>query len=423
MDSRKTNAPQHETRNLDAFSQEAPIDDRGAEQHPTSETAEQHPTSETTGALKIESTDAANWLEMFDSEGDQVELNGSVTRVDPANGIAIQPSWRATVSRAAVMKLIERFEWPQVDRWRSHVGVIATVSAFGLVAGMVFSRVDFSIVRDDPAARRTTAPAVPVVPSHDEVAPSQAPVQIADESARGPSAVSAPKASVTARSPRRVQQSPRPPARNVLATKGVTRPSAPPARPAVASRASGIGTIANTPPANTPPAATPSRDSGLSPGTEAEATRQPAPSPAPLVAAIVSTPVTPASPTPPITTATASAAATVPATVTDTRAVTLALNRYERAFSAMDVAGARAVWPSVDVKALTKAFEQLEEQRFDLDKCDITVAGALAEANCSGDARYVRKVGSRAMRVEPRRWHFKLRQANEEWIIDAVNSR
>jgi hypothetical protein len=107
----------------------------------------------------------------------------------------------------------------------------------------------------------------------------------------------------------------------------------------------------------------------------------------------------------------------------DTRAVTAALNRYEQAFSAMDVDRARAVWPSVDAKALAKAFEQLEEQRFDLDDCDITVAGAQAEANCSGDARYVRKVGSKAMRVEPRRWHFKLRQANEEWIIDAVSSR
>ena len=54
---------------------------------------------------------------------------------------------------------------------------------------------------------------------------------------------------------------------------------------------------------------------------------------------------------------------------------------------------------------------------------DLSVAGAQAEADCAGNARYTRKVGNRALRVEPRRWHFKLRQTNNQWVIDAVDAR
>jgi len=81
------------------------------------------------------------------------------------------------------------------------------------------------------------------------------------------------------------------------------------------------------------------------------------------------------------------------------------------------------VWPSVDARALAKAFDQLEEQTFELKGCNITVAGAQAEADCAGNARYIRKVGNKALRVEPRRWHFTLRQTNDQLIIAAVNAQ
>jgi hypothetical protein len=101
----------------------------------------------------------------------------------------------------------------------------------------------------------------------------------------------------------------------------------------------------------------------------------------------------------------------------------MALNRYQQAFSALDVNAAHTVWPTVDVKALAKAFAQLDEQTFELEGCNITVAGTRAQADCSGNARYIRKVGSRALRVEPRHWHFNLRQADDQWVIDAVDAR
>ena len=101
----------------------------------------------------------------------------------------------------------------------------------------------------------------------------------------------------------------------------------------------------------------------------------------------------------------------------------MALNRYQDAFSTLDANAAHAVWPSVDVKALAKAFDQLEAQTFDLEGCDITVTGARAEADCAGNARYVRKVGNRALRVEPRRWRFTLRQTSDQWVIATVDAR
>ena len=158
----------------------------------------------------------------------------------------------------------------------------------------------------------------------------------------------------------------------------------------------------------------------------------PATSSAPPVAAVIPVPVPPESPAappsipnapPPRAVVSAPSAAPAGALTSETRAVAVALDRYQNAFSALDANAAHAVWPSVDVKALARAFDQLETQTFDLEGCDITVSGPRAEADCAGNARYVRKVGNKALRVEPRRWHFTLRQTNDQWIIDAVNAR
>jgi len=137
-------------------------------------------------------------------------------------------------------------------------------------------------------------------------------------------------------------------------------------------------------------------------------------------AAPVSTPSPAAPPSAPVSAPSATPAGGLTA---ETRAVALALNRYQDAFSALDAGAVHAVWPSVDVRALAKAFDQLEDQTFELEGCDIAVAGAQAEADCGGNARYTRKVGNRTLRVEPRRWHFKLRETNGQWVIDAVDAR
>ena len=101
----------------------------------------------------------------------------------------------------------------------------------------------------------------------------------------------------------------------------------------------------------------------------------------------------------------------------------LTLHRYQEAFSALDSNAAHDVWPSVNVRALDRAFDQLDQQKFDLQGCNVTVTGDRAQAACNGTASYVRKVGSKSMRAEARQWRFTLQQRAGQWLIDRVDAR
>ena len=89
----------------------------------------------------------------------------------------------------------------------------------------------------------------------------------------------------------------------------------------------------------------------------------------------------------------------------------------------LDVEEAKAVWPRVNERALSRAFAGLDEQQIELNDCEIVVAGRDAEASCTGIVRYVPKVGSKTMRVARRRWKFELRNNDRQWLIDNVESR
>jgi hypothetical protein len=99
------------------------------------------------------------------------------------------------------------------------------------------------------------------------------------------------------------------------------------------------------------------------------------------------------------------------------------LERYRQAYSTLNASALPAVWPTVNASALARAFNQLEAQRFDFDNCQIEISGPLARAICTGTANFITKVGSKAPRVESRRWTFQLSQAKGSWIIDRVESR
>lgn len=96
------------------------------------------------------------------------------------------------------------------------------------------------------------------------------------------------------------------------------------------------------------------------------------------------------------------------------------LQRYVTAFEQLDVDAAKAVWPTVDGKALRRAFSQLQAQRVTFESCGITIAGAGANARCRGQATYHPRVGSRALHVPAREWTFQLARAEDGWqIVDA----
>ena len=63
-----------------------------------------------------------------------------------------------------------------------------------------------------------------------------------------------------------------------------------------------------------------------------------------------------------------------------------------------------------------RAFDQLETQEFTFDQCAVDVTGATAVATCRGRAAYTPKVGSRTLRVEARRWTFRLEKMNGVWV-------
>ena len=58
-----------------------------------------------------------------------------------------------------------------------------------------------------------------------------------------------------------------------------------------------------------------------------------------------------------------------------TAAVQSVVDRYRDAFDSLDANAVGSFWPSADVRALSRAFAQLETQRFQFDRCDIQLTG------------------------------------------------
>lgn len=106
----------------------------------------------------------------------------------------------------------------------------------------------------------------------------------------------------------------------------------------------------------------------------------------------------------------------------DNTRVAQVLNQYARAYGRLDPGAARAVWPTVDERALARAFASLESQEVSFDTCDIDVKGATASASCRGTASYVGKVGSRQARTEARLWIFELKLQGDDWKIEKAQA-
>jgi hypothetical protein len=144
----------------------------------------------------------------------------------------------------------------------------------------------------------------------------------------------------------------------------------------------------------------------------------PATSPVELPATIVGKTMPPSelAPLPNMTTAPA-------AVVTPERDLVLrVLRQYETALQALDVVATAAVWPSVDRRALSRAFGSLKSQDLAFDNCDIKTTGLTAVASCHGTAQYVTKVGRSAPRTEQQQWLFRMRKFGAEWKIDGVSA-
>lgn len=97
------------------------------------------------------------------------------------------------------------------------------------------------------------------------------------------------------------------------------------------------------------------------------------------------------------------------------------LGEYRRAFERLDVGATKAVYPTVDDRALQRAFQDLEGQQVRFANCGVSISssGAGANARCTGDATYRPKVGSR-IQLTNREWKFSLARDGSSWqILDA----
>jgi len=175
----------------------------------------------------------------------------------------------------------------------------------------------------------------------------------------------------------------------------------------------------------------PAATSGIAPRQAVAVT--PAPSAVtPTIAATIPqpTPVPAAAPPPPVATVARGASAVtvpsapIPSGRLDESRVTQVINQYARAYGRLDASAARAVWPSVDERALARAFASLESQDVSFDNCDVSVSGATATASCRGHASFVGKVGSREPRTERRQWTFELRRdGSDAWKIENAQAQ
>ena len=103
-------------------------------------------------------------------------------------------------------------------------------------------------------------------------------------------------------------------------------------------------------------------------------------------------------------------------------AIRAALSRYESAYNRLDVDAVRTIWPTLDQRALARAFDGLNSQRVALQNCNVDVSGSTAKANCSGNASWTPKIGG-GERSAARRWTFDLSESNGAWRITQVRAQ
>jgi hypothetical protein len=122
--------------------------------------------------------------------------------------------------------------------------------------------------------------------------------------------------------------------------------------------------------------------------------------------------------------ANAPAAPAVVAPPSDEQRIRAVLRSYQSAFQQFDPGAVQAVWPSVDTKALGRAFDGLSSQSIVFDRCDVSVAAATARAACHGGVEYVKRVGGGGTQSARRQWIFDLQKsADGAWRIQSLASR
>jgi hypothetical protein len=104
-------------------------------------------------------------------------------------------------------------------------------------------------------------------------------------------------------------------------------------------------------------------------------------------------------------------------------AITGTLRRLQQAYEQRDASLAKAVWPTVNERALARAFEGLRSQSIKFESCWMNVFSVSADVECRGVTTYVPRVGSQYQRVESRQWTFRVQKDDDQWLITSAEAR
>jgi hypothetical protein len=107
----------------------------------------------------------------------------------------------------------------------------------------------------------------------------------------------------------------------------------------------------------------------------------------------------------------------------ESTALARVLGHYEQAYDRLDVSSAAAVWPSVDARALSRAFARLQSQDLDFGNCTFSVSASDAAARCAGVLRYSRRIGDTALKTEQHVWTIEFARAGESWQIVKISAQ
>ena len=99
------------------------------------------------------------------------------------------------------------------------------------------------------------------------------------------------------------------------------------------------------------------------------------------------------------------------------------LNRYEQAYDRLDAQAAVSIWPSVDSRALSRAFARLQQQDLELGRCSFAISESAATAQCSGHLRYSQRVGDTTPKSERHVWTIQFSRVGELWKIVRVSAQ
>jgi hypothetical protein len=117
----------------------------------------------------------------------------------------------------------------------------------------------------------------------------------------------------------------------------------------------------------------------------------------------------------------ATAAAVVDSAPAD--GINAALRSLQAAYERRDAKLVKAVWPSVDERALARAFDGLRSQHVTFDRCQLDVKGTAGEVECRGVTTYVPRIGGQDTRTESRQWKFRVQKGDDHWLIMSAAAR